>query len=695
MEYAPEHGFTDCPTLFAINRDARFESTKIVYRDKMVIIDTGKLRLVYRPDGQPFNAQNLTVSFNHNGKKVIWTPGMTNKENLRGPVATLDGVAGPIPLPDGLLSRDGWYVIDDTGKPVLKDGWIAPRQSSTDIDWYFFAYGSDYKSAMKSLAQISGKVPMPRRHVLGSWYCRWYPYTADEFKEIVEGYREHDFPLDIMVMDMDWHTRDAKVGYGHAGRIWWTGYTWNRELIPDPVKLLKEFAEDGIYVTLNDHPADGMRDHEEYYDKFMSMLEPGTSDNPPFNAGDKRYMEAFFETALRPREEEGVDFWWLDWQQDYIYPHVPGIPGLLHLPWLNYLYYNHSQRDGLRGQSFSRWGGWGDHRHPIQFSGDDGTNWEMLAFLVPFTLVSGNTGCFFWAHDTGGFIGERNPETYARWVQFSALSASLRLHSYGDNLDRRPWLWGQPFEDSMRASFHLRSQIFPYIYTSVRQCYDDTLPLLRPMYFDYPNEEAAYKFDSQYFLGDNLLCAPIVTPGEGDNYLAKKEVWFPEGEWFNFFTGEKIVGGKVVTVSADIMQILLYAKAGVPIPMQPYTPRMTTTPISTLIVRCYPGEKGDSVLYEDDGRTQGYTKGDCAWTGLHYERDGNTVKVKIDPVKGRYDGQLKERSYQIELPATKKAVSAKFNSKPIEVEYDSERSMNIIRVPKQKIDRAVEVIVTF
>ena len=167
-------------------------------------------------------------------------------------------------------SRDGWYVIDDTGKPVLKDGWIAPRQKQHDIDWVLFAYGSDYKSAMKSLAQISGKVPMPRRHVLGSWYCRWYPYTADEFKEIVEGYREHDFPLDIMVMDMDWHTRDANVGYGHAGRIWWTGYTWNRELIPDPVKLLKEFAEDGIYVTLNDHPADGMRDHEEYYDKFIT-----------------------------------------------------------------------------------------------------------------------------------------------------------------------------------------------------------------------------------------------------------------------------------------------------------------------------------------------------------------------------------------------------------------------------------------
>ena len=219
-------------------------------------------------------------------------------------------------------------------------------------------------------------------------------------------------------------------------------------------------------------------------------------------------MEAFFETALRPREEEGVDFWWLDWQQDYIYPHVPVFQACCICPGSTTCN-NHSQRDGLRGQSFSRWGGWGDHRHPIQFSGDDGTNWEMLAFLVPFTLVSGNTGCFFWAHDTGGFIGERNPETYARWVQFSALSASLGcihteiiwtgVRGFGDSLLRIPCalpsISGHRYSlTSTQASGSAMMTRFRYFALCI-----STIRMRKPLIID-----------SQYFLGDNLLCARLL-----------------------------------------------------------------------------------------------------------------------------------------------------------------------------------------
>ena len=276
---------------------------------------------------------------------------------------------------------------------------------------------------------------MPRRHVLGSWYCRWFRYTADDFRQIVKEFGEHDFPLDIMVMDMDWHTQqNARTGYGHASNLGWTGYTWDKTLIPEPAKLLEEFKRDGIFVTLNDHPCDGMREHEEHYGAFIGMLPQESSANPPFNAGDQRYMTAFFSAAHEPLKQQGVDFWWLDWQQDYIYGSVSGVPGLRHLPWLNHLYYKHSETGEQRGQGFSRWGGWGNHRYPIQFSGDTSATWEMLAFQIPFTAASGNAGCFFWAHDLGGFWGERNPEMFTRWVQFGAMSSSLRLHSCGENL---------------------------------------------------------------------------------------------------------------------------------------------------------------------------------------------------------------------------------------------------------------------
>jgi alpha-glucosidase (family GH31 glycosyl hydrolase) len=493
---------------------------------------------------------------------------------------------------------------------------------------------------------------------------------------------------------MDWHTLDASAGMGHAYTLGWTGYSWDRTLLPDAEALLKELNADGIRVALNDHPADGVRDHETSYPDFMRRLgrDPSGGGNPPFDAGDRTYMEAFFEAAHAPLERQGVDFWWVDWQQDYAFPYVHGVPGLKHLPWLNYLYYRHSERTGCRGQGFSRWGGWGDHRHPIHFSGDAVANWAMLAFEIPFTLASGNAGCFFWAHDIGGFNGERDPEAYTRWTQFGALSAALRLHSYGEALDRRPWLWGEPFVNAMREAFHLRAQLFPAIYSGVRQCHDDMLPLLRPMYLEYPDMPEAYACDTQYMLGDALLAAPIVTPGVGPDRVATRTVWLPPGSWCNFFTGEPLDGGRTMTVTAGLTDIPLFVRAGVPLPMQPYTPRMTSTPLATLVVRCYPGASGRFRLYEDDGVSQGYLRGECAWTELQSEQHDHGTRILIGATEGRYAGQPAERAYRIERPGLEPATRATVDGRPAKLEYDAARNMSIVIIPAHDIRRPIKVV---
>ena len=176
-----------------------------------------------------------------------------------------------------------------------------------------------------------------------------------------------------------------------------------------------------VTVSLNDHPHDGIRPHEEMYADFMADMGADPSKPLLFDVGDRKYMETFFKHAHHSTEDLGIDFWWLDWQQDYAYPYVRGTT-TRHLPWLNEIYYNYSRHrlpDGrqLRGAGFSRWGGWGDHRHPIQFSGDAVGNWPMLRFEVDLTTTSGNAGCFFWAHDIGGFYDGLDPELYTRWTQ--------------------------------------------------------------------------------------------------------------------------------------------------------------------------------------------------------------------------------------------------------------------------------------
>jgi len=684
IEQAEGGGFVDEPSLFAVNRSARFTGYKVASKAGKMIIDTGVVRLTYTADGKPLGPENLRASIKKGAQTVDWKAGMANGQNLGGTERTLDGWNGARRISDGVISRDGWFLLDDSTRHLLTSDWVKERPKDAGTDWYLFGYGDDYKAALKSLTAIGGPVPMPRKYALGAWYSRYWPYSSDDYRAIVKEYAAHSFPLDVIVMDMDWH----KDG--------WTGWSWNRELLPDAEDLLKWFHGQGLAVTLNLHPADGVAPHEDMYADFMRAMgkDPASGETIPFDAGSKDYMDTLFQYAVEPLEKEGVDFWWLDWQQ---YPDTRGIPGLTNLRWLNNYFYQHTGEGGRRGMSFSRWAGWGDHRHPIHFSGDSSTDWKMLAAEVPFTSTAGNVGCFFWSHDIGGHMGARNEESYARWCQFGALTAALRSHSTRDaNMDRRPWSYPKWAEDSMRISFHLRSVLFPYIYSSAAESCRQSIPLNRPMYIEYPNDDRAYANGQQYFFGVNLLAAPIAKPGVGPRRVGWQAVWLPDGVWYNWFSGEQYTGGREILAAATIDEFPLFVRGGVPIPMQPYTDRMATARLDTLIVRCYPGANGKTgkfTLYEDDGISQGYTRGEYSTTEMSYTRKGSEITVKIASPKGSYKGQPAQRAYVIELPGTVKTTVASVDGKPVKVEYDTVAFASRVAVPARSIKKGCVVVV--
>ena len=681
IEYSANNKFVDSPSLFAINRGAKFNDFKLEKNGAATIIDTGAIRLKYAPDGQTFSAKNLSAQIKNGAN---WAPGTKNTGNLGGTLRTLDGVTRPVPVEPGLLSRDGWALVDNSRDPLLTGDWVKARPQNAGSDWYLFGYGHDYRAALKSLTTVSGEVPLPRKNLLGAWYSRYWPISSKEYREFATEYAQHDFPLDNMVLDMDWH------------REGWTGWSWNRDLIPDPENLFADLHKQGLQVTLNLHPADGVAASEDQYKPFMAALGlPADGKTVPFDAADQKQMKALETQILDPLTKAGVDFWWVDWQQ---YPNTRGIPELTNLWWINEMMSRYTEQGGRRGVSFSRWAGWGDQRHPIHFSGDASSDWSSLAFQVAFTATSGNVGCFFWSHDIGGHNGGRNEESYARWSQFGALSASLRSHSMRDaDMDRRPWKHSKWAEDSMRLSFHLRSELFPYVYSSAAQSTRDSIPMLRPMYFDNPATEAAYHNGQEYLFGDDLLVAPIASPGVGPKRVAHQAVWFPAGsDWFNAFTGEKYRGGTDALCAADIDEFPMFARGGVPISMQSYTPRMTSAKISTLRVRAFPGTSGKdgrSELYEDDGQSDAYKTGAFALTPLRYTRRGNRVEIAVGATKGGFDGQLKTRAYQIELPATRRAQRATLNGENLTVRYDAATATNTIQIPARSIGGNFSVMV--
>jgi len=685
LEYSPDKEFVDAPSLFAAGRSARFNNFRLTHSGKSTTIDTGAIRLTYTPDSLPFSTANLHADI-HTGSVVAqWTPGASNPGNLGGTIRTLDQAIGPMDLGQGLISRDGWYLLDDSKSQLLTNGWVQSRPAGSGTDWYLFGYGHDYRAALKSLAVIGGPAPLPRKYALGTWFSRFWAFSSDDYRKIVAEYGQHDFPLDNIVLDMDWH----KDG--------WTGWSWNRNLLPDAEALLPWFHSQGLHTTLNLHPADGVGPQEDQYAAFMKDMgeDPASGRTIPFDAASKKYMGTLFKDVLDPLAREGVDFWWLDWQQ---YEFTRSVPDLTNLFWLNTLLYQNTEQDGRRGLSFSRWAGWGDHRHPIHFSGDANTGFPMLAFEVPFTSTAGNVGCFFWSHDIGGHWGGRNEESYTRWVQFGATSPVLRSHSVKDpTTDRRPWNYPKWAEDSMRIAFHMRDEMFPYIYSSAWETCRDMVPLNRPLYIDYPGTEQAYHNAQEYLYGDGLLVAPIVTPGVGPGHVSHQTVWFPKGsDWYNYFTGERYAGGSDALVSADINEFPLFVKGGMPIPMQNYTPRMATAPLNTLRVRCYPGAdgyKGVFTLYEDDGQTSAHKDGAFSTTLMSYVRHGNTVTISIGPAKGHYAGQVTQRDIVIELPDTVKGSKAMIDGKPAAVIYDAAKMVNTIRIPARSVFNAATVVV--
>ena len=317
IEYAPRGRFCEYPSLFAIhapagdpacappaNDDPRCcLTTSAQAGSPPIAIETRRLKLTYVPDGKPPHAGNMHALIRHPSPPkgvslregfVVWTPESRNLHNLGGTLSTLDGLRGPHPLGEGLLARDGWHVVDDSRRHLLIDGWAATRQSAdleNNLDWYLFAYGDDYPAALAALASIAGRVPMPRRYALGSWYSRYWPYTSDEFRGIVDEFELHGFPLDVLVLDMDWH------------RQGWTGWSWNRELLPDAEELMSWLHSRGVAVTLNLHPSDGVGPHEDRYPQFMRAVgRESSGETIPFDAGNRAYMKALFEQVHRPLE---------------------------------------------------------------------------------------------------------------------------------------------------------------------------------------------------------------------------------------------------------------------------------------------------------------------------------------------------------------------------------------------------------
>lgn len=704
LEWSDTSRFEDHASLVFINRRLPVPDFDTTIRAGWFTLTTQHLTLRYRPDGGSFTKDNLQISFTLNGKKSIWTPSSKDTGNLRGTLRTLDGVEGTAQLEPGLLSRDGWTLIDDSKRPVFDDTewpWVMARPDTTSLDWYFFGYGREYKDLLRDFTLVAGRIPMPPRFAFGLWWSRYWSYTDAEFKQLVREFEDHGVPLDVLVIDMDWHLtfnlRWGRQPKDQAGQpLGWTGYTWDPAIFPDPKGFLAWCHERGLKTPLNLHPASGVQPHELRYPEMAAAMgiDPQTKQYVPFDIVDKTFASNYLNIMLRPLENEGVDFWWLDWQQWG----TTKIPGVTPTWWLNYVHFTDMERQGKsRPLLFHRWGGLGNHRYQIGFSGDVISVWESLAFQPYFTATAANVGYGYWSHDIGGHIpGVVSPELYTRWIQFGIFSPIIRTHTTKNpNSERRIWAYPPEYYQAMRNAILLRYSLIPYLYTESRRTYDTGVSLCRPMYYEFPEAEEAYRFKGQYMFGERMIVAPITDSLDADTLLATKRIWLPEGEWIEWQTGASLRGPVTVKRTFALDEIPVYVRAGTILPMQ-----LETKPDSVagrIVFQVFPGDTGEYRMYDDEGNSTRYQRGEFAWTRVRTSSVKDGMKLEIFPTEGSYSGMPGSREYEIRWFGVLPPDSVTVDSRTIERGvngwgYDGTSLTAVVPVPATPVGERVSVV---
>lgn len=643
IEHSPSGTFEDRATQTVVNRAFDVPEFSVRRGEGSLEIITEHLHLVHHEG--PFTRSSLSVTLtgallDHGN---VWRHGEQPgtfwgfPSNLGGTARTLDDIDGAVELEPGLMSMRGFSVLDDSRSIALTDdGWVAEREDGA-ADLYFFGYGHDFAACLKDFYALTGPQPLLPRYALGNWWSRYYRYTADSYLQLMDRFAAERLPFSVAVLDMDWHrVDDVPPQYGSG----WTGYSWNREFFPDPDAFMAELHRRGLKVTLNVHPASGIQPFEDCYPAVAEAMgvDPADDLGVAFDIVDPEFLRAYFELVHHPIEEQGVDFWWVDWQQGGI----TRVKDLDPLWMLNHFHFLDSGRRGQRPLTFSRYAGPGSHRYPVGFSGDSIISWDSLDFQPYFTATASNIGYGWWSHDIGGhMLGIKDDELATRWVQLGTFSPINRLHSSNSEFNaKEPWRYNKVAEIVQGQFLRFRHRLVPYLYTMNERAHTLGEPLVLPAYYRTASLETML-LKNVFSFGTDLFVAPITSPQIPALNAGKVKAWLPEGVWHDLFTGLVYDGGRAFTTFRDLADYPVFVKAGAILPLtgeDPESLRADHNP-GWLELRVFAGADGSFTLYEDDDAAAPRavrTRFDLDWTAGRLTIAAAEGELDVVPPQRRY-----------------------------------------------------------
>ncbi len=570
---------------------------------------------------------------------------------------------GRVPIP-WVIGTSGWAMFfnqpfgtfDFTG-PQNK---FLPSSPDTALPLdIFLTVASDPAIIMAEYARLTGHPEMPPLWSFGYQQSHRTLARRDEILAEAKTFREKKLPCDGLIY----------LGTGFCPSGWNTAngsFAWNSRVFPDPKEMIEELHKEHFRVAL--------------HAVILSDKLRGTVRAPcELSQFDEQEASCYWN-AHRKDFAMGVDGWWPD----------EGDPLDISSRLVrNRMYWEGPQLDRPNERPFAlhRNGYAGMQRYAsFLWSGDVYSTWETLKIQVPIGINTSLTGIPYWGTDIGGFVPtkEFTAELYLRWFQFGAFCTLFRSHGRTWKL-RLPWGWntGDPgpveinnyngaaipdpsqlhnaqVEPICRKYLELRYRLLPYLYSAVRECSTTGMPVMRALWLHYPDDARAAACGDQYLFGKNLLVAPVVEKG-----ATTRQVYLPRGSWYDFWTGEPIQGGREISrdVSLDIMP--LYVRAGSILPLGPikqYTTERVDQPLSVSI---YPGTDGSFLLYEDDGTSFNYRKGE--WMGIQMAWNDSQRCLALGLAAGSRMLPPVRRNIEIKLRQSIKTVM--FDGNPIKVSF--------------------------
>ncbi|KAK8805573.1 hypothetical protein WA158_002229 [Blastocystis sp. Blastoise] len=676
--------FHDEPSFAILQRNLQVPKYTKEIKSDYIKIETDALILEYNSTiGTVTNPDALKITMKKD-QKVEWHYGMKNPGRLNGAISTLDGVDGIAGMDclreswdssnyceKGVISRDGWAIIVDDRRPRYTDKYdwmwtegVIPEALEEDqkyYDFYFFGHGYNYKLALKEFTTLSGPIPIVPKYSLGTWYSKWHAYTDTDVRKLyLETFANTGIPIDIMVLDMDFHKSYSR-GLPNPYNVTiqgWSGFTWYDEEFPSPSHLMNYMKRRNIYTTLNIHPAAGIQFVEEFY-KEMAIamgMDPEKGQTVPWNITDLKYAENLFKIVLQPFHDRGMEFWWIDYQQEHTTTYQNVNPTF----WTDYTWFTTKTRwsNGDRPFIMGRFGGLGTHRYPIGFSGDTHTSWATLKFQPEFSTMAANVA-WQWANDLGGFSGNTDEELNTRWLQLGLWSHSFRTHGTKNGPQHAPFAYRFPIMTILKRIYRLRERMVPYLYKSAIEAHETGLSYVHGLYYEEPTNEMSYKYLTIYMFGKDIVVAPVLDKSnDPQTTLTSRDIYLPEGEYFDFSTGLKNYGGIEYTMNFTLSEVPVFAKAGSIIPMMELNNEQLEGAASRspemMLFNVYPIEDNQihhTWYIDDQGKNMDIYKGKYYKTNVDYEQiDSTHIRITINPVEGDgYEGALESRAYRFRL----------------------------------------------